>query len=129
MVRDGPGFYTTRALAPYLNEACRLVEEGAAVEDVDRALTEFGFPVGPLTLLDEVGIDVGAKVSKVLHDAFGERLAPPESMARVIDDGRLGTQERPRLLPLRGREEEGRGRLDLRRCCPAAPRGGRWTAA
>ena len=90
VVRDGPGFYTTRALAPYLNEACRVVEEGAAVEDVDRALVDFGFPVGPLTLLDEVGIDVGAKVSKILHHAFGERLAPPESMVRVIDDGRLG---------------------------------------
>jgi 3-hydroxyacyl-CoA dehydrogenase/enoyl-CoA hydratase/3-hydroxybutyryl-CoA epimerase len=90
VVRDGPGFYTTRALAPYLNEACRVVEEGAAVEDVDRALTDFGFPVGPLTLLDEVGIDVGAKVSKVLHHAFGDRFAPPESMGRVIDDGRLG---------------------------------------
>ncbi len=90
VVRDGPGFYTTRTLAPYLNEACRVVEEGAAVEDVDRALVDFGFPVGPLTLLDEVGIDVGAKVSKILHHAFGDRLAPPESMVRVIDDGRLG---------------------------------------
>jgi 3-hydroxyacyl-CoA dehydrogenase / enoyl-CoA hydratase / 3-hydroxybutyryl-CoA epimerase len=67
-----------------------VVEECAAVEDVDRALTDFGFPVGPLTLLDEVGIDVGAKVSKVLHHAFGDRIAPPESMARVLDDGRLG---------------------------------------
>jgi 3-hydroxyacyl-CoA dehydrogenase/enoyl-CoA hydratase/3-hydroxybutyryl-CoA epimerase len=90
VVRDGPGFYTTRALAPYLNEACRVVEEGAAVDDADRALLDFGFPVGPLTLLDEVGIDVGAKVSKILHHAFGERLAAPESMVRVIDDGRLG---------------------------------------
>jgi 3-hydroxyacyl-CoA dehydrogenase/enoyl-CoA hydratase/3-hydroxybutyryl-CoA epimerase len=90
VVRDGAGFYTTRALAPYLNEACRLVEEGASVEDVDRALVSFGFPVGPLALLDEVGIDVGAKVSHVLHQAFGERLAPPESMARVIEDGRQG---------------------------------------
>jgi 3-hydroxyacyl-CoA dehydrogenase / enoyl-CoA hydratase / 3-hydroxybutyryl-CoA epimerase len=90
VVRDGPGFYTTRTLAPYLNEACRLVEEGAAVEDVDRALVSFGFPVGPLALLDEVGIDVGAKVAHVLHHAFGERLAPPESMARVVEDGRQG---------------------------------------
>src|SRR4030095_2805319 len=60
------------------------------VEEVDRALVDFGFPVGPLTLLDEVGIDVGAKVSKIMHHAFGERLAPPESMARVVEDGRHG---------------------------------------
>jgi 3-hydroxyacyl-CoA dehydrogenase/enoyl-CoA hydratase/3-hydroxybutyryl-CoA epimerase len=90
VVRDGAGFYTTRALSPYMNEAARMVEEGAAIEDVDRAVTAFGFPVGPLTLLDEVGIDVGAKVAKVLHHAFGERLAPPASMARVIEDGRQG---------------------------------------
>ena len=90
VVRDGPGFYTTRTLAPYLNEAARLVEEGAAIEVVDRAIKEFGFPVGPITLLDEVGIDVGAKVAKILHQHFGARLAAPEAMARIVDDGRQG---------------------------------------
>src|SRR6266540_2982917 len=47
VVRDGPGFYTSRALAPYMNEATRLVEEGASVEAVDKAMVDFGFPVGP----------------------------------------------------------------------------------
>lgn len=94
VVNDGPGFYTTRALAPYMNEAARLLEEGAAVEDVDRAMTGFGFPVGPLALLDEVGIDVGAKVAGILHEAFGERMAPPASMAAVLADGRLGRKSR-----------------------------------
>jgi 3-hydroxyacyl-CoA dehydrogenase/enoyl-CoA hydratase/3-hydroxybutyryl-CoA epimerase len=90
VVRDGPGFYTTRALSPYMSEAARLVEEGAAVEDVDGAMTRFGFPVGPLALLDEVGLDVGAKVSGVLHKAFGDRMLPPAAMATVIENGRLG---------------------------------------
>jgi len=94
VVRDGPGFYTSRALAPYMNEAARLVEEGAPIEDVDRAMVDFGFPVGPITLLDEVGIDVGAKVAKSLYHAFGARMAPPESMARVMDDGRLGRKNK-----------------------------------
>jgi 3-hydroxyacyl-CoA dehydrogenase/enoyl-CoA hydratase/3-hydroxybutyryl-CoA epimerase len=94
VVRDGAGFYTTRTLAPYINEAARLVEEGAAIEDVDRALTAFGFPVGPVTLLDEVGIEVGAKVSKVMHEAFGARMAPPAGMARVLEDGRLGRKNK-----------------------------------
>jgi 3-hydroxyacyl-CoA dehydrogenase/enoyl-CoA hydratase/3-hydroxybutyryl-CoA epimerase len=94
VVRDGPGFYTSRALAPYMNEAARLVEEGAPIEDVDRAMVAFGFPVGPITLLDEVGIDVGAKVSKILYHAFGERMAPPESMARVVDAVRLGRKNK-----------------------------------
>ena len=90
VVRDGPGFYTTRALSPYMNEAARVVEEGARIEDVDAAMTAFGFPVGPVTLLDEVGIDVGAKVAKILNHAFGDRMAPPAAMARVVEDGRLG---------------------------------------
>jgi 3-hydroxyacyl-CoA dehydrogenase/enoyl-CoA hydratase/3-hydroxybutyryl-CoA epimerase len=90
VVRDGPGFYTTRALAPYMNEAVRLVEEGASVEAVDSALVRFGFPVGPLALMDEVGLDVAAKVVKVLHRHFGDRMAPPASMARVLEEGRLG---------------------------------------
>ncbi len=94
VVRDGPGFYTTRALSPYLSEAARLVEEGAAVDEVDRAMTAFGFPVGPMALLDEVGIDVGAKVAKILHKHFGQRMAPPLSMARVVEEGRLGRKNR-----------------------------------
>ncbi|HET8643989.1 MAG TPA: 3-hydroxyacyl-CoA dehydrogenase NAD-binding domain-containing protein, partial [Vicinamibacteria bacterium] len=94
VVRDGPGFYTTRALAPYMNEAARLLEEGVAVESIDRAMTDFGFPVGPITLMDEVGIDVGAKVAKVLYEAFGERMAPPASMIRVVEDGRQGRKNK-----------------------------------
>jgi 3-hydroxyacyl-CoA dehydrogenase/enoyl-CoA hydratase/3-hydroxybutyryl-CoA epimerase len=90
VVRDGPGFYTTRALSPYMSEAARLVEEGASIEAVDGAMKRFGFPVGPLTLMDEVGLDVGVKVAGVLHKAFGERMTPPLAMARVIEDGRLG---------------------------------------
>ncbi|HEU5186801.1 MAG TPA: fatty acid oxidation complex subunit alpha FadJ [Gemmatimonadaceae bacterium] len=90
VVNDAPGFYTTRILAAYMNEAGRLLDEGASIEAVDRALLEFGFPVGPITLLDEVGIDVGGKIAGVLADAFGERFASSESMQRVITAGRTG---------------------------------------
>lgn len=90
IVGDGPGFYTTRALAPYMNEAAHLLEEGVSVESIDRAMRSFGFPVGPITLLDEVGIDVGAKITKILHHAFGARMDPPASMPKLIADGRLG---------------------------------------
>ncbi len=90
VVGDGPGFFTTRALSPYMNEAAHLLEEGVAVEAIDKAMKDFGFPVGPITLLDEVGIDVGAKVQKILHHAFGARMDPPGSMAKLIADGRLG---------------------------------------
>jgi 3-hydroxyacyl-CoA dehydrogenase/enoyl-CoA hydratase/3-hydroxybutyryl-CoA epimerase len=90
VVRDGPGFYTSRALAAYMNEATRVLEEGVAVDALDRAMTDFGFPVGPCTLLDEVGIDVAARVAGVMQRAFGERMAPPASMASLLADGRKG---------------------------------------
>jgi 3-hydroxyacyl-CoA dehydrogenase/enoyl-CoA hydratase/3-hydroxybutyryl-CoA epimerase len=90
VVNDAPGFYTTRTLSAYMNEAGRLLDEGAAIESIDKALTDFGFPVGPITLLDEVGIDVGGKVGQVLYEAFGSRMAPSESLRRVVESGRTG---------------------------------------
>lgn len=90
VARDRPGFWVNRILAPYLNEAGRLLAEGVPVEMIDRAMTRFGFPVGPVTLLDEVGLDVAHKASQVLHEAFGERLRPTDGLLRMLDDGRLG---------------------------------------
>ena len=94
VVNDAPGFYTTRTLSAYMNEAGRLLDEGAAIESIDKALTDFGFPVGPITLLDEVGLDVGGKVGQVLFEAFGARMAPSESLRRVVESGRTGRKGR-----------------------------------
>jgi len=105
VVRDGPGFYTSRILVPYMNEAARILIEGTRIEDVDRALVAFGFPVGPLTLLDEVGIDVGEKVGKVLHAAFGDRLAPPAALHEVVAAGRLGRKNRKGFYTYDGRRK------------------------
>ena len=90
VVNDSPGFYTTRALSAYMNEAGRLLDEGASIDAIDRALVAFGFPVGPITLFDEVGIDVGGKVGQVMLDSFGARMAPAESLRRVVESGRTG---------------------------------------
>lgn len=90
VVKDGPGFYTTRILAPYLNEATRLLTENVAIDAVDKALTRFGYPVGPITLLDEVGVDVGTKVGPVLEAAFGERMSSPDAASIMIDNNFLG---------------------------------------
>jgi 3-hydroxyacyl-CoA dehydrogenase/enoyl-CoA hydratase/3-hydroxybutyryl-CoA epimerase len=91
VVSDGPGFYTTRILAPYLNEAILLLEEGARIEEVDRHLKDLGFPVGPVALIDEVGIDVGAHVALDLGRAFAERgLAASNALPRLLDAGYEG---------------------------------------
>lgn len=91
VVGDGPGFYTTRALAPLLNEAMILLGEGARPQALEDALRDFGFPVGPLTLLDEVGLDVAAHVSKDLGDAFaGRGHRPSDALAALVSRGMLG---------------------------------------
>lgn len=90
VVRDGPGFYTTRVLVPCLDEAVRLVEEGVPAEDVDAAMVAFGFPAGPLAQLDDLGLGAAARASKVLAQAFGERFAAPASVVTLIEVGRTG---------------------------------------
>jgi 3-hydroxyacyl-CoA dehydrogenase / enoyl-CoA hydratase / 3-hydroxybutyryl-CoA epimerase len=90
VVKDGVGFYTSRILAPYMNEAAYLISEDVPVEKIDRALVEWGFPVGPITLLDEVGIDVGEKVGHILENAFGARMKPPPGMEKLVADQRFG---------------------------------------
>ena len=91
VVRDGVGFYTSRILGPYMNEAAWLLMEGVAIEQLDVAMQDWGFPVGPIVLLDEVGIDVAQKVGNIVRAAFGDRIQAPEgSMDVLVEDGRLG---------------------------------------
>jgi 3-hydroxyacyl-CoA dehydrogenase/enoyl-CoA hydratase/3-hydroxybutyryl-CoA epimerase len=90
VVNDATGFYMTRILGPYFAEVTRLVQEGVPIETIDRAMVQWGFPVGPLTLMDEVGIDVGAKIAKILAEAFGDRMTVPEVFTRLVADDRRG---------------------------------------
>jgi 3-hydroxyacyl-CoA dehydrogenase/enoyl-CoA hydratase/3-hydroxybutyryl-CoA epimerase len=90
VVNDAPGFYVNRILAPYLNEAGRLLDSGAPIDAIDKALVDFGFPVGPITLLDEVGLDIAGKSGAIFVEAFGERMAPSDALRRVVEPGRLG---------------------------------------
>uniref|UniRef100_A0A486XTB9 Fatty acid oxidation complex subunit alpha n=1 Tax=Rheinheimera sp. BAL341 TaxID=1708203 RepID=A0A486XTB9_9GAMM len=90
VVKDGAGFYVNRILALYMNEAATILLEGEPVEKIDQALVKFGFPVGPVTLLDEVGIDVGAKISPILTKELGERFAAPAAFEKLLADGRKG---------------------------------------
>ncbi len=94
VVNDGPGFYTTRILVPYGMEAARLVLEGVSIEAIDQALEEFGMPVGPIKLLDEVGIDVGAHIVVTLNEAFGDRIPLLDNVNSVVDDNRKGKKNK-----------------------------------
>ena len=90
-VADKAGFYVNRILAPYINEAIRLLTEGATIEQIDSTLVKFGFPVGPIQLLDEVGIDTGTKIIPVLEAAYGARFSPPANViSAVLNDDRKG---------------------------------------
>ena len=90
VVKDKAGFYVNRILAPYMNEAAMLLLEGCSIEALDKAMVKFGFPVGPMQLLDEVGIDIGAKIGPILQAELGDRFAAPPAFSKLIDDGRLG---------------------------------------
>ncbi|QDP01774.1 fatty acid oxidation complex subunit alpha FadJ [Thalassotalea sp. PS06] len=90
VVKDKAGFYVNRILAPYVNEAANILLSGEPIEKIDRALVNFGFPVGPIKLLDEVGIDIGAKISPILEAELGERFRAPEAFNKLIDDNRKG---------------------------------------
>ncbi len=94
VVNDAPGFFVNRILAPYINEAGRMLDEGVAIEAIDRALLDFGFPVGPITLLDEVGLDIAGKSGAIMAKAFGDRLQPAQSLGRVLASGRLGRKSK-----------------------------------
>src|SRR5690606_18357430 len=94
VMKDGPGFLVNRLLLPYLNEAVFLLEEGHSVEDIDKTFLNFGMPMGPMHLLDEIGIDVAIKVAKSFHKSFGERAKPSELMANISSNNRLGKKNR-----------------------------------
>jgi 3-hydroxyacyl-CoA dehydrogenase/enoyl-CoA hydratase/3-hydroxybutyryl-CoA epimerase len=90
VVGDGPGFFTSRVLGPFLNEAVWCLAQGATVEQIDQAVTSWGWPVGPLALLDEVGIDIAVHAGQVVIGHLGDRLHPPPTYQRMLTDGRFG---------------------------------------
>ena len=90
LVGDSPGFVVNRILMPYLNEAGMLVAEGMPVEKVDLTMRRFGMPMGPLELLDQVGLDVAAHIARSVGPAFGDRLQPHPALELMCQAGWLG---------------------------------------
>ena len=90
VVNDSPGFYANRILSPYMAEAALLLQEGVRIEDIDQAMVMWGYPVGPITLYDEVGLDVAQKAGKIMADAFADRMTRVDIIEKMVGDGRLG---------------------------------------
>ncbi|HEX7186555.1 MAG TPA: 3-hydroxyacyl-CoA dehydrogenase NAD-binding domain-containing protein [Thermoanaerobaculia bacterium] len=106
LVKDTPGFLVNRLLMFYSAEALWLLDEGYRVEDLDRAMTDWGMPVGPMVLMDEVGIDVSTKVAHILHESFADRLPFPAWLDRLVEDGRLGTKNGKGIYRYEGKERK-----------------------
>ncbi len=92
VVKDSPGFYVNRILGPYMNESLLLLDEGVAIDAIDKAMKKKGFPVGPITLFDQVGLDIAAHVvdssRKIVADRSG--FAISDSVIKMFEAGRLG---------------------------------------
>jgi 3-hydroxyacyl-CoA dehydrogenase/enoyl-CoA hydratase/3-hydroxybutyryl-CoA epimerase len=85
VVNDGPGFLVNRILAPYLNEAAFLLEEGVGIEKLDEVALNFGMPMGPCRLMDEIGLDVCVKVGHIMHEGLGKRATPSSLSTKLYD--------------------------------------------
>ena len=90
VVGNGPGFLVNRILGPYLNEAGFLLGDGASIRQIDAQAKHFGMPMGPLRLIDEVGIDISAHAGAALHKGLGDRLAPSPALVALGKTERLG---------------------------------------
>jgi len=112
VVKDGAGFYVNRILAPYMNEAARVILEQEPIEAVDKALVDFGFPVGPVTLLDEVGIDVGAKIGPILTKELGSRFEAPAAFDKLLADDRKGRKNEKGFYLYGKKAKKGKKQVD-----------------
>lgn len=90
IVNDGPGFLVNRILGPYLNEAAFLLESGVRMKEIDQAALNFGMPMGPCRLMDEVGLDVCEKVGKIMQDGLGARALASSLSKKLAETGSLG---------------------------------------
>lgn len=90
VVKDVPGFLVNRILTPYLNEAAFLIQEGYKIDDIDKAATSFGLPMGPVRLLDEIGLDVASHVSEIMVKGYGSRMEAPPLASKLVATGALG---------------------------------------
>jgi 3-hydroxyacyl-CoA dehydrogenase/enoyl-CoA hydratase/3-hydroxybutyryl-CoA epimerase len=106
VVGDSPGFVVNRILFPYLNEAGVLLAEGMPVEWIDQAMRKFGMPMGPLELLDQVGLDVAAHIARAVGPVFGDRIKPHPDLPNMVDYGWLGQKSGKGFYVYNGKKKQ-----------------------
>jgi len=107
VVKDAPGFLVNRILGPYIGEAVRLLFEGHAMEEIDRAARGFGMPVGPVELLDDIGIDVATKGGETLAAAWPDRMPTDPAFSKLLGTGRLGRKAKKGFYVYEGDHRKG----------------------
>jgi 3-hydroxyacyl-CoA dehydrogenase/enoyl-CoA hydratase/3-hydroxybutyryl-CoA epimerase len=125
VVKDAPGFLVNRILAPYIGEAVRALLEGTPMEAIDKAMRDFGMPVGPIELLDDVGIDVAAKGAETLSAAWPERMPIDPAFHKLVSSGRLGRKSKKGFYRYDGEKRVGPDATlyaDLGVAVPTAPK-------
>jgi 3-hydroxyacyl-CoA dehydrogenase/enoyl-CoA hydratase/3-hydroxybutyryl-CoA epimerase len=105
IVEDMPGFLVNRILTPYLVEAAHLLQDGYSIEEIDKAAVKFGMPMGPLRLLDEIGLDVASKVSSIMCKHYGERMNGPKFAEKLVSVGMLGKKSGRGFYVYEGKQE------------------------
>jgi 3-hydroxyacyl-CoA dehydrogenase / enoyl-CoA hydratase / 3-hydroxybutyryl-CoA epimerase len=104
-VRDSPGFLVNRVLFPYLLEAAELFESGVDAEQIDRALVKWGMPMGPLRLIDEIGVDITIDIGNTLEKAYGQRDHVPTILLWLRDQQMLGRKTGAGFYKYEGRSQ------------------------
>lgn len=92
VVKDVPGFYVNRCLGPYMDEVVACIQDGVPLDTLEKSMKKYGFPVGPITLCDEVGMDVASHVQETLAGDLGERMGGGDANALkdLVNAGVLG---------------------------------------
>jgi 3-hydroxyacyl-CoA dehydrogenase len=124
VVKECAGFLVNRVLMAYLNEAVLCLQDGSASHrEIDREMAAFGMPVGPFALLDTIGLDIAADVSRILHQGYGPRMTPASLLDLLVKEGRLGAKT-GRGFYVYGNDDAGREDADLDRLIKTVRRDG-----
>jgi 3-hydroxyacyl-CoA dehydrogenase/enoyl-CoA hydratase/3-hydroxybutyryl-CoA epimerase len=105
VVRDSPGFLVNRVLFPYLLDATALFEAGVAAQTIDSALTQWGMPMGPLRLIDEIGVDIAVDIAATLEQAYGRRDQSPEILRKMLDSKMRGRKSGAGFYKYEGKQQ------------------------